>query len=293
MTQTLSRASTTSTSRGPRPMTVVPRSPKGARAEQGLVGVFVVVPFLAVLAAVPVAWGWGLGWHDIVIAAVFYAVSGHGITVGFHRYFTHGSFKAPKFIRVALAVAGSMAVEGPVNRWVADHRRHHAFSDKEGDPHSPWRYGEDIKALTKGFFHAHVGWLFDLEQTNQERFIPDLLADRAIVRVSKSFSLIAFFSFALPAAGRLRLVRHLGRRRHRVLLGQPGPGRRCCTTSRGRSTRSATPSVRSPSSAATRRATCGGSRSRRWVSRGTTCTTPTRPPPVTVFSGASSTPRPG
>jgi stearoyl-CoA desaturase (delta-9 desaturase) len=180
-------------------MTLVPRSQKGARAEQWLVGVFVVVPFLAVLAAIPVAWGWGLGWHDVVIALVFYAISGHGITVGFHRYFTHGSFKAPRFIRVALAVAGSMAIEGPVNRWVADHRRHHAFSDKEGDPHSPWRYGSDIKALTKGFFHAHVGWLFDLEQTNQERFVPDLLADRDIVKVSKSFILIAFFSFALPA----------------------------------------------------------------------------------------------
>ncbi len=200
MTQTLNRAGTTSTSTGPRPMTLVPRSPRGARAEQWLVGVFVVVPFLAVVGAIPFAWGWGLGWRDLVIAAVFYAISGHGITVGFHRYFTHGSFKAPRFIRVALAVAGSMAIEGPVNRWVADHRRHHAFSDKEGDPHSPWRYGEDIKALTKGFFHAHVGWLFDLEQTNQERFIPDLLADRDIVRVSKSFIVIAFFSFALPAA---------------------------------------------------------------------------------------------
>jgi stearoyl-CoA desaturase (delta-9 desaturase) len=159
-----------------------------------------VVPFLAVLAAIPVAWGWGLDWHDIVIAAVFYAISGHGITVGFHRYFTHGSFKAPRPVRVALAIAGSLAVEGPVNRWVADHRRHHAFSDKDGDPHSPWRYGEDVKALTKGFWHAHIGWLFDLEQTNQERFIPDLLADRAIVRVSRSFILIAFVSFALPAA---------------------------------------------------------------------------------------------
>jgi stearoyl-CoA desaturase (delta-9 desaturase) len=205
MTQTLNSpdptktTTATSMARGPRPMTLIPRTRRAARAEQGVLGVFVIVPFLAVLAAVPVAWGWGLGWRDVVIAAVFYAVSGHGITVGFHRYFTHGSFKAPRPVRIALAIAGSMAIEGPVNRWVADHRRHHAFSDKEGDPHSPWRYGEDIKSLTKGFFHAHVGWLFDLEQTNQERFIPDLLADRDIVRVSRAFIVIAFFSFALPA----------------------------------------------------------------------------------------------
>jgi stearoyl-CoA desaturase (delta-9 desaturase) len=198
MTQTLNSPDIAA-KRAPRPMTLIPRTRRRARAEQGVLGIFVVVPFLAVLAAVPVAWGWGLGWRDIVIAAVFYAISGHGITVGFHRYFTHGSFKAPRPVRVALAIAGSMAIEGPVNRWVADHRRHHAFSDKEGDPHSPWRYGEDIKSLTKGFFHAHVGWLFDLEQTNQERFIPDLLADKDIVRVSRSFILIAFFSFALPA----------------------------------------------------------------------------------------------
>jgi stearoyl-CoA desaturase (delta-9 desaturase) len=136
-----------------------------ARFEQVILALFIIVPLLAVAAAVPVMWGWGLGWHDVVIAAVMYVVSGHGITVGFHRYFTHGSFKAPRPVRIALAVAGSLAIEGPVIRWVADHRRHHAFSDKEGDPHSPWRYGEDVKSLTKGLWHAHVGWLFDVEQT--------------------------------------------------------------------------------------------------------------------------------
>ena len=103
--------------------------------------VFVVVPLLALLAAVPVAWGWGLGWVDVALAAVFYMVSGLGITVGYHRYFTHGSFKAKRPLRIALALAGSIAMQGPVITWVADHRRHHAFSDKEGDPHSPWLFG--------------------------------------------------------------------------------------------------------------------------------------------------------
>src|SRR5579859_7827733 len=134
-----------------------------------LVGLFVVVPLLAVAAAVPLAWGWGLGWHDIVIAAVFYVISGMGISMGFHRHFTHNSFKAVMPLRVALAI------EGPVLVWVADHRRHHKYSDREGDPHSPWRFGTDWKALTKGFMYAHMGWMFNANRTSQQKFCPDLL----------------------------------------------------------------------------------------------------------------------
>lgn len=169
------------------------------RVEQAALGVFIVIPFLALLAAVPVAWGWGLGWRDLVLAFAFYAISGHGITVGFHRYFTHGAFKARRALRVALAVAGSMAVEGPVIRWVADHRRHHAFSDRDGDPHSPWRYGTSIGALLRGLLHAHLGWLFDPDQTDQRRFAPDLLADRAVRVVSKLFIPLTAVSMFAPA----------------------------------------------------------------------------------------------
>ena len=181
-----------------RPMAFVPGTMAQARVEQWILAAFIVVPLLAVAAAVPVMWGWGLGWRDVVIAFVMYAISGHGITVGFHRYFTHGSFKARRPVRVALAIAGSLAIEGPVIRWVADHRRHHAFSDKEGDPHSPWRYGNDIKALTKGLWHAHIGWLFDVEQTNQERFAPDLLADKDIVKVNNAFMRLTAVTLLLP-----------------------------------------------------------------------------------------------
>ena len=167
--------------------------------EQVALGIFVAVPFLAILVAIPVVWGWGVGWTDLALATVFYLVSGFGITVGFHRYFTHGSFRAKRPLRVALALAGSLAIEGPVIRWVADHRKHHAFSDREGDPHSPWRYGEDVWALTKGLGYAHVGWLFDVEQTNQAKYAPDLLRDRDIARVSRAFPWLVAFSLLAPA----------------------------------------------------------------------------------------------
>jgi stearoyl-CoA desaturase (delta-9 desaturase) len=169
------------------------------RGEQVVLYTFVIVPFLAVLAAVPVAWGWGLGWTDVVLGLVFYVISGLGITVGYHRYFTHASFKATRGLRIALAIAGSLAIEGPVIRWVADHRRHHAFSDKEGDPHSPWRYGESVPALTKGLFFAHIGWMFDAEHTNREKYTPDLLRDRDIARIDRLFPLWGAISMFLPA----------------------------------------------------------------------------------------------
>jgi stearoyl-CoA desaturase (delta-9 desaturase) len=177
----------------------VPSGMLKARVEQASLLFVVTVPFLAVLAAVPVAWGRYISWRDVAIAIVMYAVTGHGITVGFHRYFTHGSFKARRWVRVTLAVLGSMAIEGPVKRWVADHRRHHAYSDAEGDPHSPHRYGEGFWPMTKGLFHAHMGWLFDSEQTNQRRFIPDLLDDRAIRVVDRLFAPLAIVSLGAPA----------------------------------------------------------------------------------------------
>ena len=161
--------------------------------------VFVIVPLLALFAAVPFAWGWGLGWTDVVLALVFYVVSGLGITVGFHRYFTHGSFKANRPLRIALAIAGSLAMQGPVIDWVADHRRHHAFSDKEGDPHSPWLFGTGPRALARGFFHSHMGWLFGRDQTNEQRFTPDLLADRDIVRVDRLFVVWSVATLLVPA----------------------------------------------------------------------------------------------
>jgi len=170
-----------------------------ARLEQVVLGVFILVPLLALVAAVPLAWGWGLSWRDVLIAFVMYAISGHGITVGFHRYFTHGAFKARKALRIGLAVAGSLAIEGPVARWVADHRRHHAYSDSEGDPHSPWRYGENLRSLIKGLWHAHVGWLFDItDRAERNRYAPDLMKDRGMRAIHKAFLPIVVLGLLIP-----------------------------------------------------------------------------------------------
>lgn len=160
---------------------------------------FVIIPFLALLAAVPIAWGWGLAWLDVILAAVFFVVTCLGATVGFHRYFTHGAFKARRALRIGLAVVGSMAVQGPILHWVADHRRHHAFSDQAGDPHSPWLFGTSPAALVRGFWHAHLGWVLERDLTNQERFAPDLLADRDIRLVHRLFGPLTIVTLALPA----------------------------------------------------------------------------------------------
>jgi stearoyl-CoA desaturase (delta-9 desaturase) len=181
--------------RSPKPVTVGRRN----AWTQFAVYLFILVPFAALIAAVPLAWGWGLSWLDVGLAVFFFYFSGLGVTIGFHRLFTHGSFKAKRPLRVFLAIAGSMAVQGPPIIWVADHRRHHAFSDREGDPHSPWLYGTSPVALAKGFWHAHMGWMFDRSLTNKERFAPDLLDDKDIVRVNNWFGLWTVLTFGLPA----------------------------------------------------------------------------------------------
>jgi stearoyl-CoA desaturase (delta-9 desaturase) len=174
-------------------------APRGLAPQIGTY-VFIVGPFLALLAAVPLTWGWGMGWLDVVLAAVFYTVTCLGVTVGFHRYFTHRAFKARRPLRVALAIIGSMAMQGPITHWVADHRRHHAFADRDGDPHSPWAFGTSPLALIRGFWHAHMGWLFDRNLTNAERFAPDLLADKDIARVHRQFGLWTAVTLFAPAA---------------------------------------------------------------------------------------------
>lgn len=162
---------------------------------------YLVLPFLALAGAIVLTTVAGVGPSllDAGMAFVLYVISGHGITVGYHRYFTHRAFRARRPLRIALAVAGAMSVQGGVTEWVSNHRRHHAHADEVGDPHSPWRYGTSLGALTRGLWWAQAGWLFNSEETHHPRFAPDLLADRDIRRVDALFPLWAAISLGLPA----------------------------------------------------------------------------------------------
>jgi stearoyl-CoA desaturase (delta-9 desaturase) len=154
-----------------------------------LTGTVTAVPFLALVFVGWQVWADLLFWSDLIVFAIMYAATGLGITVGFHRLFTHRAFKARKGVRTTLAILGSMAIEGPVISWVADHRKHHAFSDRPGDPHSPHvDHGGGLKGALRGLLHAHVGWLFiHTQRGRHERYAPDLLADRTIRWVSRWF----------------------------------------------------------------------------------------------------------
>jgi stearoyl-CoA desaturase (delta-9 desaturase) len=158
----------------------------------------IIIPFLAIAFAVPFAWGWGLSLLDVALFAAGYVVTMLGVTVGFHRYFTHRSFRTGRRVRVLLAVLGSTAVQGPILHWVANHRRHHAYSDHEGDPHSPWLFGTSPAALVRGFWHSHIGWMLRRDLTNQQRFAPDLLADPDMRLVNRMFVPIAVSGMLLP-----------------------------------------------------------------------------------------------
>ncbi|MGH3416203.1 MAG: acyl-CoA desaturase [Actinocrinis sp.] len=160
---------------------------------------FVLGPMLGLAVVVPLAWGWGITTLDVVMFAVGYLISGAGIAVGYHRLFTHRSFKARRSLRIVLAVAGSLAVEGSPVQWVANHRRHHAFSDREGDPHSPWRFGTDTRALLKGLLYAHIGWMLKRELSNRARFAPDVAADKDMRVVGRLFGPITAVSLFAPA----------------------------------------------------------------------------------------------
>jgi stearoyl-CoA desaturase (delta-9 desaturase) len=144
--------------------------------------------------------GWGLPIRlgDLFLAAALYLFTGFGVAAGLHRLFAHRSFKANPFLKVILAVAGSMALEGSLISWVAIHRRHHMFSDQPGDPHSPYRHGSELLGTVRGFLWAHVGWLFASDPTDTRRFAPDLLRDKSLVVVDKLFPALAVGSLALP-----------------------------------------------------------------------------------------------
>jgi stearoyl-CoA desaturase (delta-9 desaturase) len=174
--------------------------PRHASAAQKTVTALLVIgPVCALGAGLPLLWGRAVHLRDVILAVALYAVTGHGVTVGYHRLFAHRSLKAIRPLKIALAAAGSMAVEGSPISWVANHRRHHVFSDESGDPHSPNVFDGHLGRI-RGLFHAHVGWLFKADTTSAARFAPDLLADHDMVVISRMFPVFAVLSLAAPLA---------------------------------------------------------------------------------------------
>jgi stearoyl-CoA desaturase (delta-9 desaturase) len=169
-------------------------------ADRIATGLVTLLPILALGVVVWQTWADLLRWHDIVVFAITYCLCGLGITVGFHRHLTHRAFATSGWLRGTLAALGSAAIEGPVISWVADHRKHHAFSDQEGDPHSPHvGHGGGLRGALRGLAHAHVGWLFEhTQRANKQRYAPDLLADPVIRFVDRTFLLWVAVGLAVP-----------------------------------------------------------------------------------------------
>jgi stearoyl-CoA desaturase (Delta-9 desaturase) len=158
------------------------------------------VPPAAVVVAGWLAWGGMLRWQDLLVLVITYTLTGLGVTVGYHRLFTHRSFKTTRGVRALLAVLGSMAVEGPVLEWVATHRKHHRFSDQPGDPHSPHLdHAPGWHGTLRGLGHAHFGWMFrGKDMANPGRYAKDLLADGDVRLISRTFPLWVAVGLALP-----------------------------------------------------------------------------------------------
>ena len=173
--------------------------PPSRPLEKLVTGVIIVMPLLALALAVTYSWGNGVGLRDIILATALYVLVGHGVTVGFHRLFAHRSFIANRPLKIGLAVLGSMAFQGGPIGWVADHRRHHVFSDAEGDPHSPHgHHGAGVIGQLRGLWHAHVGWLFSHSPTSWQRHAADMLKDRDLVVVNQLFPVWCLVSLAVP-----------------------------------------------------------------------------------------------
>jgi stearoyl-CoA desaturase (Delta-9 desaturase) len=176
-------------------------SGRALKLQKSAVLAITLAPFIGLVLAVWSLWGWGLSGVDAGIFLATYIFTGLGVTVGFHRLLTHRSFETKPWLRSLFAVAGSFAIEGSVISWVAAHRRHHAFSDRDGDPHSPHLVEEDgFRGVVKGLWHAHMGWLFNSDETSFERWAPDMLRDPMMVRINRRFPLWVVLSlFILPS----------------------------------------------------------------------------------------------
>jgi stearoyl-CoA desaturase (delta-9 desaturase) len=171
-----------------------------SRISQVVTLIAVVVPPLGLVSAIGLLWGVGFHWVDLALFVGLYVVCAFGTTIGFHRYFTHKGFEARAPVKVLLAILGCMTMQGPVTQWVTDHRKHHALSDKPGDPHSPHvGHGEGAWGALRGFAHAHVGWMFsNLGMEQGREYGRDLYEDRLIRTIDRMYLLWVVLTLGIP-----------------------------------------------------------------------------------------------
>lgn len=162
--------------------------------------VAVVAPFLGLVAAFILLWGWGFSWVDLGLLVGMYTLTGLGITVGYHRLFTHRSFESSRVVQFFLSVFGSMALQGPLLRWVAMHRRHHQYSDQHNDPHSPHHFGTGVLGVLRGLWHAHLGWVFRPDPPDLWHYVKDLQQSRFLRGTSALCPLWVALGLLIPAA---------------------------------------------------------------------------------------------
>jgi stearoyl-CoA desaturase (delta-9 desaturase) len=172
---------------------------RASRVVQVVTFIAITVPLLGVIAAPFFLWGWGFGWTDLGLLLGMYVFTALGITVGFHRLFVHRSFETYTWVKFIWAVLGSMAVQGPMLKWVAMHRRHHQHSDTPDDPHTPHGHGGGLLGVLRGFWHAHIGWFFEADPPDLDRYVPDLNASRALRVASNLFVVWVALGLVIPA----------------------------------------------------------------------------------------------
>lgn len=177
-----------------------PLYPRASRMQRIATLIVIVVPFAGLIAAIASLWGWAFTWVELSLLVGGYLATGFGITIGYHRLFTHRSFETIRPIKFLLGVLGCMSVQGPILKWVAIHRRHHQHSDGPEDPHSPTHFGGGVRGVLTGFWHSHVGWMFVANHPNLSDYVRDLRADRLIRTTSDLFPLWVFLGLVIPAA---------------------------------------------------------------------------------------------
>ena len=191
-----------SPSRGVRPL-----NERARRLERRVTLATVLLPYVGLAGGIFLFWNRGVNWLDLAVFAVMYSITVLGIGMGFHRLIAHRAFVATPFLRTAIVIAGSMAAQGPVIFWTAVHRRHHSYSDREGDPHSPHLHGESAVEILKGLWHSHMGWLFNHELTDWGTYVRDLLNDRFLFKLNRLYFVWIALGLLLPAAAEALITR--------------------------------------------------------------------------------------